>query len=125
MARIALLLFLNLFSRIDFIDPALANPLTTQVLIKEGKFEPLYDARAKPLPIKIESYLLDGTPVTNRDYMEFLKFNPSWGKNEIAPLVGNGAAGKSDEQGVFLQLDAVSLLDEGYQFALVVLVWSP
>ena len=79
-------LFLGLFSQVNFIDLAQAQPKAAQVVIQGGRFEPLYDSRAKPLPVKVNSFNLDLVPVTNRNFLEFIKIHQSWKKENVPPI---------------------------------------
>jgi len=52
------------------------------VPVKEGSFVPLYGATSKS-PVKVKSFFLDVYPVTNADFLSFIKKNPSLGKSKI------------------------------------------
>ena len=52
------------------------------VSIKEGLFVPLYGATSKN-PIKVKSFFIDVYPVTNSDYLNFIKKNPDLSKTKI------------------------------------------
>jgi len=75
-----------LFSRVLPVDPAEAQTFPQQAVIQGGKFEPLYDSREKPLPVKVRSFKLDTVPVTNSDFLRFISENPTWSKEKVTPL---------------------------------------
>ena len=52
------------------------------VPVKEGSFVPLYGATSKN-PVKVKSFFIDVYPVTNAEYLSFIKKNPSLSKSKI------------------------------------------
>ncbi|WP_343588955.1 formylglycine-generating enzyme family protein [Flavobacterium sp.] len=52
------------------------------VFIKEGSFVPLYGAVSKN-PVMVNSFYIDIYPVTNSEFLEFVKRNPSYQKSKI------------------------------------------
>ena len=71
---------------------AVKNP-AGMVLIPAGFFIPLYspsdtDSKnlIKPKEIPVTSFYLDALPVTNEDYLEFVKKKPGWQKHKV-PLI--------------------------------------
>lgn len=55
------------------------------VPIQEGSFVPLYGATSKN-PVIVKSFFLDVFPVTNREYLKFVKKNPELSKSKIKRL---------------------------------------
>lgn len=53
-------------------------------LIKKGSFIPLYGNDSAR--VYVNDFYLDVFPVTNKDYIEFLKENPKWRKSQIIAL---------------------------------------
>ncbi|OWU91888.1 formylglycine-generating enzyme family protein [Flavobacterium sp. WLB] len=51
-------------------------------LIKEGRFVPLYGASSKK-PVFVNSFYLDIYPVTNAEFLSFIKKNPTYSKSKI------------------------------------------
>lgn len=51
-------------------------------LIKKGSYVPLYGSADKK-PIDISSFYLDIYPVTNQEYLQFVKNNPEYSKSKI------------------------------------------
>ena len=58
------------------------------VTIGAGSYVPLYGTTDKK-PVNIKSFLLDVYPVTNQQYLEFLKKNPNYRKSKIKRLFAN------------------------------------
>jgi sulfatase modifying factor 1 len=52
------------------------------VPIKEGSFVPLYGASSKK-PVIVKSFFMDVYPVTNDDFLNFVKKNPIYSKSKI------------------------------------------
>ncbi|KIA98803.1 hypothetical protein OA93_07915 [Flavobacterium sp. KMS] len=55
------------------------------VPIKEGSFVPLYGATTKT-PVVVKPFFIDVYPVTNNEFLSFLKKNPSYSKSKIKGL---------------------------------------
>ncbi|MDL2142085.1 formylglycine-generating enzyme family protein [Flavobacterium tructae] len=52
------------------------------VPIKEGSFVPLYGATSQK-PVLVKSFYIDVYPVTNADFLNFIKKNPPYSKSKI------------------------------------------
>src|SRR5436190_15855367 len=52
-------------------------------LIPGGELTPLFRGERDPKKIKIEPFCLDVLPVTNSDFLEFVRTNPKWRKSAI------------------------------------------
>ena len=52
------------------------------VSVKEGSFVPLYGATSKN-PVKVKSFFIDVYPVTNDEYLNFIRKNPNLSKSKI------------------------------------------
>ncbi|MCC6837705.1 MAG: formylglycine-generating enzyme family protein [Bacteroidia bacterium] len=55
------------------------------VLIPKGKFIPFYKKKDQEF-VEVKSFYLDIYPVTNQDFLEFVKKNPKWSKSKISRL---------------------------------------
>src|SRR5690606_41366281 len=55
----------------------------SMVKITGGEFLPLYGTQDD---VKIDDYLMDVYPVTNGQFLEFVKKNPQWKKSEVKKL---------------------------------------
>lgn len=56
--------------------------------IESGTYIPLYGTADKK-PVKVNAFLLDVYPVTNQEYLAFLKTNPNYRKSKIKGLFAN------------------------------------
>ncbi|OKL41499.1 formylglycine-generating enzyme family protein [Pontibacter flavimaris] len=54
------------------------------VLVKGGAFVPLYGGDSAA--VKVKSFALDAYPVTNAQYLRFVKENPQWRKSAVKKL---------------------------------------
>lgn len=57
---------------------------TKLISIKSGTFTPLYGTYKKP--VKVKSFLIDETPVTNQEFLEFIKTNSEWMKTKAKKI---------------------------------------
>jgi len=63
--------------------PAIAQePRTERVWIPEGSYHSIFPEEEGE-PVTVESFMLDVLPVTNEEYLKFLKENPKWRKSRI------------------------------------------
>ena len=60
------------------------TPDVKMVLIKGGDYQPFYGTDSTL--VKVEDFLLDERPVTNADYLDFVKKNPKWKRSNIKAL---------------------------------------
>lgn len=56
------------------------------VAIPAGAFAPLFRAASDPKEIPVAAFLLDAHPVTNGDYLEFVRANPKWCRSQVKRL---------------------------------------
>ena len=57
-------------------------------VIKGGIYTPLYGVDSTE--VKVDSYLLDVYPVSNEEFLEFVKENPKWRKSNAPKLFADG-----------------------------------
>jgi len=55
------------------------------ILIPKGVYNTFFISKSKK-PIQVASFLMDETAVTNAEFLEFVKANPSWRKSKINRL---------------------------------------
>ncbi len=55
----------------------------SMVKIEGGSYLPLYGTEQE---VVVGDFLMDVTPVTNQDFLEFLQENPQWKKSQVRPL---------------------------------------
>lgn len=61
---------------------------TDMVKIWGGSYVPLYGD--SDFPIKVDNFMIDIYPVTNKEYGQFIKTHPEWGKKNILALYADG-----------------------------------
>lgn len=54
--------------------------------IPSGRYAPLFRAETDPKEIAVEAFLLDVLPVTNGDFLEFVRANPKWRRSQVKRL---------------------------------------
>jgi formylglycine-generating enzyme required for sulfatase activity len=66
-------------------------------LLPAGTYLPFYAQKTGKNPVdtvsmtvRVDSFWLDRFPVTNRQYLEFVRANPEWRKSRIKPLFSDG-----------------------------------
>ena len=69
----------------DHIDQEVAiTPDVEMVLIKGGEYQPFYGEDSTL--VKVENFLLDERPVTNAEFLDFVKKNPKWKRSNIKAI---------------------------------------
>lgn len=69
--------------------PASERPVTTlpgMVLVPAGRYAPLFRAENDPKDITVPAFYLDALPVTNGDFLEFVRANPKWRRSQLKHL---------------------------------------
>src|SRR5688572_2785763 len=56
------------------------------VLIPAGSYAPLLRMKDEPDRVPVAAFWLDTQPVTNAEFLEFLRANPKWRRSQIGPL---------------------------------------
>lgn len=59
-----------------------ADDAAGMVLIPAGRYTPLFRAEKAAKEIPINSFLLDVLPVTNGDFLDFVRANPKWRRSQ-------------------------------------------
>src|SRR5688572_8526539 len=62
------------------------SPPPGMALVPSGDYEPLFRGEKDPKKVTVNAFLLDVTPVTNAEYLEFVKANPKWKRSEVKRL---------------------------------------
>lgn len=78
--RIILILLLNLC----FLIP-LSSAQQPMVLVKNGSYVPLYGS-ADRKPVAVNAFMMDVYPVTNTDFVEFLRKNPNFTRSNVKKI---------------------------------------
>lgn len=58
--------------------------MADQIKIVGGVFTPLYGSAKKP--VKVSSFSMDVTPVTNAEFLKFVNSHPEWSKPSVSPI---------------------------------------
>ncbi len=60
--------------------------LPGMALIPVGSYKPLYRAARAAASIPVPAFYLDVRPVSNAEFLAFLKANPKWRRSQVSPL---------------------------------------
>lgn len=63
-----------------------AAPPPGMVLIPAGTYAPFLRDRTDPAQVSVAAFWLDVRPVTNSDFLAFVRANPSWRRSRVSPL---------------------------------------
>src|SRR5437867_3965753 len=64
--------------------PALSGkPTVGMALISDGAYRPLFRAENDPKEIPVSAFYLDVYPVTNGEFIEFVRANPRWRRSQV------------------------------------------
>jgi formylglycine-generating enzyme required for sulfatase activity len=55
-------------------------------LIPAGVYAPLIRSKDEPEKVLVAAFLLDVRPVTNAEFLEFVRAHPSWRRSRVSPL---------------------------------------
>jgi sulfatase modifying factor 1 len=67
-----------------------ASPPSGMVLLPAGRYVPLFRGVNEPRDVPVNPFWLDTLPVTNTDFLEFVKANPKWRRSSIKRLFADG-----------------------------------
>lgn len=76
-------LFLALLLALSQTGAAFAAPMAK---IPGGRYQPFYSLGASRQPVRVKAYALDTYPVTNTDYLAFVKKAHKWRKSQVKRL---------------------------------------
>jgi sulfatase modifying factor 1 len=78
-----------------FVPFASANPILVtskdMTQIPAGVYSPLFAASKKTPAIAVPAFFLDTLPVTNGDYLAFVRANPQWRRSHVSPLFADSS----------------------------------
>jgi formylglycine-generating enzyme required for sulfatase activity len=63
-----------------------AEPLHGMICVSNGVFTPLFRSQTDPTNVPVKSFLLDIEPVTNEQFLEFVRANPRWQRSQVKRL---------------------------------------
>jgi formylglycine-generating enzyme len=70
-------------SVLDTLVPGLSRGM---VLIPAGDFAPLIRSKDEPERVAVPAFWLDARPVTNAEFLEFVRAHPQWRRSAVSPL---------------------------------------
>jgi sulfatase modifying factor 1 len=79
------LLFFALAAGLLAATPA-ARAEAEMVLVPAGSYAPLLRSKDEPERITVDAFKLDVRPVTNREFLEFVRQHPKWRRSQMSPL---------------------------------------
>lgn len=59
--------------------------------IPAGIYRPLFRGEADPVEVSVKEFLLEKHPVTNRDFLEFVKANPRWRRSQVKRIFADAS----------------------------------
>jgi formylglycine-generating enzyme required for sulfatase activity len=71
-------------SWMGFLSAAETSP--GMVCVSNGVFTPLFRSVTDPPGVAVKSFLLDVEPVTNEEFLEFVRANPRWQRSQVKRL---------------------------------------
>jgi formylglycine-generating enzyme required for sulfatase activity len=80
------LLFFVLTKSFALCQNKIFNITGEMVLIKGGIYTPLYVSKKESSEIKVDMFFIDKYPVTNSQFLKFVRENPKWQKSKIKRL---------------------------------------
>lgn len=89
MPRLKIAFILVLSAITTFANVAKDSGISKQkgmILIPGGTYTPLYGSKNNQLKIKVAPYFIDKYPVTNKEFLEFVRKNPQWRKSKAQKL---------------------------------------
>lgn len=67
-------------------DDSPAQPVQGMALIPAGRYEPAFRQPNDPKEVPVASFLLDLAPVTNAEFLHFVRENPEWSRSKVKRL---------------------------------------
>lgn len=85
----ALLLSVNILSAKENKDE-LSSARQRMVLIKGGRYTPFWKDNKSLAPVKVKPFYMDALPVTNGEFLKFVKANPKWQRSKVKRIFAGG-----------------------------------
>ncbi len=86
MPKILQILGLATISAWTFAVCAVALPAPGMVRIADGTYRPFFRAAGDPKEVPLKAFALDILPVTNGEFLEFVRTHPQWQKSRVKHL---------------------------------------
>jgi formylglycine-generating enzyme required for sulfatase activity len=84
---LALVALAGLASTATGTSPAEADaPRTASVVIPTGTYRPLFPVPPNETTVDVPAFRLDKTPVTNREFLAFVRMHPEWRRDRVEPV---------------------------------------
>ena len=64
-------------------------PPPGMALVPTGRYAPLFRGEKDPKEVVVNAFFLDVVPVTNVEYLEFVKANPKWRRSQVKRLLAD------------------------------------
>jgi formylglycine-generating enzyme len=61
------------------------------VTLATGRYEPLLRTVTEPAVVEVPAFRLDVLPVTNAEFLEFVRVHPRWRRSVVSPLFADGS----------------------------------
>ena len=61
------------------------------VLIPAGTYEPQLRSKDEPEQVAVPAFWLDARPITNAEFLEFVRTHPQWRRSRVSPLFADRA----------------------------------
>lgn len=78
--------FIALFAILCAVSPARAVSGDGMVVIPSGVYEPVLRGKDEPARVVVPAFKLDEHPVTNAEYLEFVRAQLKWRRSQVSPL---------------------------------------
>lgn len=62
------------------------EPIPGMVRIPDGVYRPFFRGAGDPKEVPVKAFALDIYPVTNGDFLEFVRSNPQWRRSQVKRL---------------------------------------
>jgi sulfatase modifying factor 1 len=63
-----------------------AEPPAGMVVVPAGEYAPVLRTKDEPEKVPVAAFWLQVRPVTNGEYLEFVRANPRWRRSQVSPL---------------------------------------
>jgi sulfatase modifying factor 1 len=63
-----------------------AAPPTGMRLVPQGVYRPLFRGKDGPKEVPVKTFYLDALPITNAEFLEFVRANPRWQRSQVKRL---------------------------------------
>ncbi len=72
-------------------DALVASPVRAaapvgMVLVRSGSYTPIFRSETEPARVRVPAFYLDATPVTNADFLAFVRAHPAWQRGRARAL---------------------------------------